>query len=176
MYDRVIVKFKEEDLMYRGEMDVLTEGVCEGILPISIVKKDKEVTGFYITTGYRRLACMHDVSAYQALTVMEKTIEAMEECRRYLIFPEEFIISPDTAYIDGNFEKVKFTYVPDKSSAGARKKLIRFTQDLKMHTTVNGKLYLEMLCQLLSAENLNVLMINNFINRLKREVIMCRIV
>ena len=45
-----------------------------------------------------------------------------------------------------------------------------------MHTTVNGKLYLEMLCQLLSAENLNVLMIKNFINRLKREVIMCRIV
>ena len=48
MYDRVIVKFKEEDLMYRGEMDVLTEGVCEGILPISIVKKDKEVTGFIL--------------------------------------------------------------------------------------------------------------------------------
>ncbi len=176
MYDRVMIKFKEEQLAYKEKMDVLTEGGCKGIFPISIIKDARQITGFYVTAGYKRLSELDNLSAEKILTVVEKTVSAMEECNQYLIFPEEFIITLDTVYIKDNFERIKFTYVPDKSKSGASKKLTGFTAQLKKITTDSGKLYLDMLEQLFATENLSTLKIKALILQLKREVNLCHIV
>lgn len=170
-----MVKFNEEQLGYEGKLDLLVEGVCRGIFPISIVKNTDGISGFYTTAGYKRLSECKKLTAEKVLTVVEKTIAAMEECNQYLIFPEEFVISLDTVYIKEDFEKVKFTYVPDKSKLGAGKKLFLFLGELKIITTENGCLYLDMLRELFDTENLNVLKANLLITQLKREVNLCHI-
>ena len=109
------------------------------------------------------------------MTVVEKTISAMEECNQYLIFPEEFIMDMNTVYIKEDFENIKFTYVPDKNRIGAKKKLATFINDLKRSTTENGRLYLDMLVQMFDTENLSVMRIKAFICQLKREVRLCEI-
>lgn len=176
MYDKVMIKFKEEQLVYKEKMDVLTGGVCKGIFPISIIKNADQVTGFYVTSGYKRLSECDGLSAEKILTIMEKTVSAMEECNEYLIFPEEFVITLDTAYIKENFEKVKFTYIPDKNGTGASKKLMCFAKELKSITTESGKLYLDMLSQLFATENLSILKVKALIAQLIREVNLCHIV
>lgn len=175
MFDKVIVKFKEEQLSYEEKIDVLTDGVCKGILPISIMKKGSEITGFYSTAGYKRIAECKILEADKVLTVVEKTISAMEECNQYLIFPEEFVLDINTVYIKENFENIKFTYVPDRNRIKAEKKLSCFIRDLKSLTTDNGRLYLEMLGQMADTENLSITKMKAFVFQLKREVNLCEI-
>lgn len=163
-------------MAYKEKMDILTDGGCKGIFPISIIKEAQQVRGFYVTSGYKRLSEFNNLSAEKILTVVEKTVSAMEECNQYLIFPEEFIITLDTAYIKNNFERIKFTYVPDKSKSGVSKKLSGFVSQLKNITTESGRLYLDMLEQLFSTENLSTLKIKALIAQLKREVNLCHIV
>ena len=51
MLNKVMIKFKEEQLGYEEKMDLLTEGICKGIFPISIIKNQEGITGFYYTSG-----------------------------------------------------------------------------------------------------------------------------
>ena len=97
MLNKVMIKFKEEQLGYEEKMDLLTEGICKGIFPISIIKNQEGITGFYYTSGYKRISDCGLLGADKILTVVEKTISAMEECNQYLIFPEEFIMDMNTA-------------------------------------------------------------------------------
>ena len=175
MFDKVMVKFKKKQLSYEEKIDVLTGGVCRGILPISIIKNGSEITGFYSTAGYRRIADCNGLEADKILTVVEKTISTMEECNQYLIFPEEFVLDINTVYIKENFEDIKFTYVPDRNKIKAEKKLANFIKDLKSLTTDNGKLYLDMLGQMVETENLSIIKIKAFVLQLKREVNLCGI-
>lgn len=175
MLDRVMIKFKEEQLGYGEKMDLLTKGTCKGIFPISIIKNREGITGFYYTSGYKRLADCRSLEADKILTIVEKTVSAMEECNQYLIFPEEFVMDMNTVYIEENFKDIKFTYVPDKNKVGAEKKLCRLIKDLKRVTTENGRLYLDMLGQMFDTENLSAVKIRAFVLQLKREVKLCEI-
>lgn len=175
MFDKVMIKFKEEQLRYEEKMDVLTDGVCKGIFPISIIKKGNELTGFYSTSGYMRVAECRGLEADKVLSVVEKTISAMEECNQYLIFPEEFVLDINTVYVKEDFEDIKFTYVPDKNKIKAQKKLNRFIRDLRALTTDNGRLYLDMLGQMSATENLSIMKMKTFVFQLEREVNLCGI-
>ena len=53
MLNKVMIKFKEEQLGYEEKMDLLTEGICKGIFPISIIKESGGDYGFYYTSGYK---------------------------------------------------------------------------------------------------------------------------
>lgn len=175
MYDRVMIKFKEGDFEYEEKKEVLTEGRCKGIFPISLVDTGSEIKGYYSTSGYIRLSCCKNLSAEKVLTIVEKAVSAIEECGQYLIFPEEFIMNLDTVYIKEDFEEAKFTYIPDKSKTGGLTKIVGFIHDLKKIATDNGKLYLDMLKDLFATERVSFVRIQAFIIQLKREVKLCNI-
>ncbi len=175
MYDKVLVKFKEENLGYGEKLEVLLQGRCEGIFPISIVKNKESITGFYSTSRYKRLSEFNKLTAGDVLTVVDKIASAIEECNQYLIFPEEYLLTLDTVYAKENFEKVKFTYIPDKNKTGVGKKMKLFLKDLKGVATENGSMYLDMLKEFFDKENLSPSKIKNIVMQLKREVNLCDI-
>jgi hypothetical protein len=175
MYNKIIAKFQEKELGYRGKVEVLTKGVCKAIFPVSIVKSGKSITGYYVTSGYKRLSDCKELTAEQVLTVVHETVTALEECNKYLIFPEEFLITLDTTYIKENFDNIKFTYIPDENKRGATKKISSFIKSLKSVSTENGKLYLDMLDEIFLTENLNTLKVKALISQLKREVNLCNV-
>lgn len=175
LFDKVIINFKLEDIGYEEKMDLLTDGVCKGIFPISIIRTKEGITGVYSTSGYIRLCDCGQIGAGRILTVIEKTVMAMEECSRYMIFPDEFLIDMNTVYVKKNYDNIKFTYIPDKNNVGAAKKLFRFADELKALTTDNGRLYLEMFKDMMSTENINALKVRGFISLLKKEALHCNI-
>ena len=79
------------------------------------------------------------------------------------------MINTDTVYIREDFKQIKFTYIPDRYSVSGRKKFSAFLEQLKDMTTENGRMYLDMLCQLSDTENLSLMKMKAFISRLKRE-------
>lgn len=74
MLNKVMIKFKEEQLGYEEKMDLLTEGICKGIFPISIIKNQEGITGFYFTSGYKRISDCGLLGADKILTVVENHI------------------------------------------------------------------------------------------------------
>ncbi len=170
MVKKVNVTFRVNDLAYEDKLDVLSNNVCKSILPLSITRNSDIVNVYYDISGYKCLAKYNEISAENILTVLENTVKAIEECSRYLFFPEEFVINLDTTYIDIRFMKVKFTYVPDKDDISLAKKLAYFTNELRKITTDNGKVFLEMLSHIFSTENVSMQKLKLLIVKLKREI------
>lgn len=175
MPDNQVIKFKNEEL-YREKLDCLVSGGCRGIFPVSIVEEEGAFKGFYKTSGYKKISMLKSVEAAETLMILEKTLDAVEECRQHLIFPEEFIISTDTAYTDGGFKTVKFTYMPGGREESFNVKISGFTESLKKITTENGRLYLDMMKELFSTENLSKTRLKAVIVKLRQEIKTCGII
>lgn len=171
MVKKVLVRMKEEDLLYEEKLEILSGNVCKSIFPISIIKERDNISGYYDTSGFRKLSSFQELSAENTLTVLELLANAMEECKDYLIFPEEYILNLDTVYIDRYFSTVKFTYIPDARKVSVKKKILYFICELKKIASENGRMYLEILYQLFDTDNIYALKIKLFISELKREVI-----
>lgn len=173
MLDKIKVAFDEKSLGYREKADMMAAGVCKGIFPLSLIKTGEKIIGFYQVKGYKRLSECKKLNAEEVLTVVEKTIAALQECESHLIFAEEILLSRDTVYIREDFNDIRFTYFPDKTKIGARRKLTLFIAELKDMTTDNGCLYLDMLGEMIAIENADIAKIKMFICRLKKEVRLC---
>ena len=176
MIEKKMILIDEERLGFEEKLETLLNGGCKGIFPVSIIKDDEGLKGFYYTTGYIPLSVIEEASAFQILTLLEKTMEAIEMCKQYLIFPDEFVISTETVYTTKDYNEVKFTYIPEKIKNSASCKLIEFVKELKELTTENGKLYLNMLEEMIAVENLSFRGIKNMIIQLKREINICDII
>lgn len=176
MIEKKMIIIDEERLGFEEKLETLLNGGCKGIFPISIIKDDEGLKGFYYTTGYSPLAVLEDVTALQVLTLLEKTMEAIEECRQYLIFPDEFVISTETVYASKDLQNVKFTYIPEESDESIGKKLKAFIGELKRITTENGILYLNMMEEIITMESLSLRGIKKLITQLKREINICDII
>lgn len=175
MLDKQVVRLEREKLPFEGKLDFLTCGGCGGIFPVSITEDEEGIKGFYKTSGFKRLSDLEEVGAAEVLTLLEKTIDAVEECGQYLIFPEEFVISSDTAYVDEKFRRIKFVYVPCHGEKSCGDKLIDFMEELKKITTDNGRLYLDMAKDLLSSGYVGSMRIRTAVLRLKHEIKICGI-
>lgn len=155
MIEKTVVSLDKEKLRFEEKIDFLLSGGCKSIFPISIAEDAQEVRGFYKTAGYRPLSALEYINAFEALNILEKTIDAIEECGEYLIFPEEFIISMETVYMDKSFSRAKITYIPSDDDDGVLPKLSNLIAGLKEIASENGRLYLNMMEEFLSVENLS---------------------
>lgn len=169
MNNKIIVRFTEEQLMYEEKLNILTGATCKSIFPVSIIHKDKLITGYYCTSGYKRLSACSELTAECILSLMEKIITATEDCCQYLIFPEEYVINTNTTYVDFRYSSIKFTYVPDKDKISFTKKFKLLLKDLREITTDEGRLYLDMFSQLCDVENLSFSKVKLFIYKINQK-------
>ena len=89
MLDKQVIRFESGKIPYKRKLDYLVCGGCKGIFPVSIVEDEDGIKGFYKTFGYKKISCLGEVGAAGILKLLEKTMDAVEECGQYLIFPEE---------------------------------------------------------------------------------------
>ncbi|MBQ9961476.1 MAG: hypothetical protein IJP00_06165 [Firmicutes bacterium] len=176
MIEKKMIMIDEERLGFEEKLETLLGGVCKGIFPISIIKDDEGLKGFYYTAGYMPLTVLENISALQVLTILEKTMEAIEECKQYLIFPDEYILSTETVYTSKNLDEVKITYIPGEKTEHSSIKMVNFVKELKRLTTESGVLYLNMLEEMLTLETLSFRGVKNLIIQLKREVTICDVI
>lgn len=176
MTDSRRVELGRAQIPYRRKLDYLVDGGCKGIFPLSIAEDEHGFCGTYRTDGYRRLSQLEQVPAAEVLVLLEKTLDAIEACRQYLIFPEEYQISTQTAYVNSRFSEVRFAYLPAQEEAALAVKLTAFIAELGQITTENGRLYLRMAGELISTEELSRKKIKALLLRLREEIKLCDII
>ena len=169
MNNKVIVRLMEDGLMYEEKTKILTENICKTIFPVSILYKDDSVTGYYNTSGYKRLSSCNQLTAVCLLEIIEKIIIAIEECCQYLIFPEEYVINTNTIYVDERYKNIKITYIADKNYENVKNKFHRLLNSMKELTTEDGRTYLDMLMEISSVENVSYRKLRLLVSNLSQE-------
>lgn len=169
MNNKVIVRLMEDELMYEEKTRILTENICKTIFPISILHRDNLITGYYNTSGYKKLSSCNQLTAAILLEIIEKIILAIEECCQYLIFPEEYVINTNTIYVDERYETIKITYIADKNYENVKNKFHRLLNSMKELTTEDGRTYLDMLMEISSVENVSYRKLRLLVSNLSQE-------
>lgn len=170
MNNNITVRFLKEYLGYEEKMDMLVEGACKRILPISVVHEDALITAYYNTAGYKPLYLHTQFTLPTILNLLEKILMAIEECYEYLFFPEEYIINTNTIYVDERLREIRFIYIPDKEREKFQNKFRRLLKTLKECTTENGKIYLDMIIDLTSVEKISYKKLRFVITKYLQEV------
>ena len=175
MKNTVSVDLKKEEDFYSLGLDMLTSSACKAILPMNVIKGKNFMRGIYDTSGYCRLADLHQIDAASMLTIVERVLELLDQCREYLIFSDEIVLTPETLYVSEGFHTVRLTYIPEKQNHSEKTKLGYLLSRLERQTTENGKMYLETVSQLLSCGNLRTERVISFLEELKQEIRLCEI-
>ena len=113
---------------------------------------------------------MRHVSAWEILDITEKTLECVELCKDFLLFPDEYVLSADTIYISEDTGQAGLIYIPAEKNCSAEKVVSLFIYSLKKITTENGSTYLDTIGKLIECGNLKYHRVIAFIEELKREV------
>ena len=175
MYSKAMITFEENKLPYQERPDILARGDCKAFLHASFVYEEQKVRIYYETTGYKRLSSWKEVQAKDLLCVIEKLIQSMELARDYLFFPEEYILSTDSIYLNDEMDALKLIYIPADRKISASKSMENFLNAFGRITTENGRMYLHTLKYLLTAEDIKYEKILYFIDELITEASICNI-
>ena len=173
--NKVSIRLKNGTVDYTQKTEVLLAGSCDAFFPMSIIRDKKTTRGIFDTSGFRKLSDLEGLSASQVLSLAEDVLLLIEKCEDYLFFPEEYILSAETVYINEESKQLKITYIPNERNLNFSKSLACFFHQLKSATTENGRVYLDTLGALLSCEKLCTERVIGFIEKLKQEIYLCGI-
>ena len=155
--------------MYDNKAEKLKSGACEEILPLSTIKYKRIVRGIYHLEGYRRLSSVSNLSVSQVLSVVESVLELREKLRDNLFFPDEYILSTDTIFVDEKLEKYRLAYIPLAETGRAEKSIACFIASLKRQTGDAGAEYLDRLSDFIMTGGANSAQAIAFAEKLKQE-------
>ena len=124
-------------------MEILLNNKCEGILPFSRLRDGEINIGVYNCEGYMPLRELSNVSGLIALRILELLINTVEQLKDYLFYPDEYIISTDTIFINRDYTNLKFMYIPYKLRLSERRYYKNMVFYLEKVTTEIGREYLE---------------------------------
>lgn len=166
---------------------MLLSGKCNAIFSASVIRKSGVFRILYDTAGYKSLSGLRNLSASAVLSTVENVLRLTERCEDFLFMLGEYVLSPDTVFINEQTKEMKLLYVPylsgrDRSKTKSAEEcdgnsyvLPNFVHQMKRTTSENGAEYLQTLMRFLMCENLNTERIITFIEKLKQEIYECGI-
>ena len=172
---KAYIDMKNKKQIYANKAEKLKGGICNEILPLSVIKSKRVQKGVYHTEGYRKLSSFGEMNASETLTVIEGVLVMIEKLKDNLFFQEEYILSPDTVYTDEQKQKYRITYIPAGREQKAERAISCFIGEMKRYTTSDGKMYLDTLRNMTECGNLKTAPLIGFIENLKREIRVCGI-
>ncbi len=175
MKNTVSIDLKKEENLYSQRLDMLISGACKAVLPMNVIKGESYMKGIYDISGCCRLADLRQISADSVLTIVERVLELLDQCREYLVFEDEIVLTPETLYVSEDYNTVRLTYIPEKREHSEKNKMEYLLSCLKKQTTANGRMYLETVSRLLECGNLKTERVIGFLEELKQEIQLCEI-
>lgn len=171
---RIYIDLKKNSQLYENKAKKLQSGICEEILPLSVVRGKKSLRGIYHSEGYRRLSDLGILEAGQILSVVEGVIAVQEKLRTNLFFPGEYILSPHAIFTDEKLEKYRIAYIPSAKER-PENSLSCFVASMRRYATPDSAPYLEMLRKLAESGELGSQRLIGCIEKMKQEIRICGI-
>ena len=97
------------------EYQMLLVNHMESILPVNVVTVEDKRQLVYSASGYKTLDnCLEKmvINGEQILLVMESVLNGVEDIKRYLLAPNNLVLSSDCLFVETDYSKVGLIYVP----------------------------------------------------------------
>ena len=153
MLEKRIVNLRTASFAAPYVRETLLRGNCSGILPFSLLQGENFCFGVYHTDGYLRLRRVKKLDAEQILLLAEKILRLIDRCSDCLLYPEDYILNPDTLYVRRDLSEIRLAYLPASGKTDVRRSLRYLLAELKPLTGGNGLQSLKLLEQLLESED-----------------------
>lgn len=170
MDNKIIVRYAKEEFLYEEKLEILMEGVCKSIFPVSIIHEKDTILSCIHTSGYKPLSNLVDIPADVILSVIEKIIIAIEECSQFLIFPEEYVLNMSNIYINNNYDDIKMVYIPDKRREKVELKLRFLLNELKNITKVDEQSYINHLIEVYTSNGISFAKLKYLALKMSQEI------
>lgn len=121
-------KFLRDDFEYYLEIEaedgeeyeyqMLLVNHIDTILPVNIMTVNDKRMLIYSASGYKTLeSCLEKmvINGEQILHVMESVLNGIDEIRRYLLAPNNLVLSVDCLFVEPDYSRTGLIYVPGYS-------------------------------------------------------------
>ena len=175
MKEKRVVTVAKERFSYSGKISLLAASACPGIFPAEVVEENGILRIYYDTRGWRQLNDWNTLSAVDVLVMVKAVLQNIETLKTWLFFPEEYILSGQTAYFSPDGSLARFLYIPDGQAVSGMCRMECFLHGMKEKTTENGIMYLETLRNFLNIDLLDTGRTLAFLDSLLTEARICGI-
>ena len=148
---RITIPLKR--LPYPGKICSLTSSSCPAFFPASAVTDGGMIHLYYSVEGYRPLKQCRNLSAEQVLCIAKSVLRNISSCRDWLWFPEDYVLSADTVWVNGQ-GTVRFLCIPDPDGPKGLKRFCGLLSSMEQCTDETGIRYLQQLKKTAVSENL----------------------
>ncbi len=118
-------KFLRDDFEYYLEIEtekgeeyeyqMLLVNQIDKILPVNIITVNEKRQLIYSASGYKTLeSCLEKmvINGEQILRVVECILDGIDEVRRYLLAPNNLVLTPDCLFVEPDYSRAGLIYVP----------------------------------------------------------------
>ena len=112
MYETVSIELKKDGMGFYQRRKVLLEGRCPAFLPLSIASGRDSKRALIRTGGYFKLSLFKNAGTCTCIDLITLVMYKIEIAKDYMIYPEEYILNPETIYVSEDLVDVKFAFAP----------------------------------------------------------------
>ena len=144
MNQKIEVHYGEQGLP-KWIMEQLAMGTMEVFLPVCFLETEDGLTGVFQTEGCRPLFHIHSLPTEDVFQLLCQVIRQMENNEKHYLFPERYVVGPDSVCFDPLKNRVKMIFLPAEDACSGRDRLCKLIRDCKRLVSEEGQGYLESL-------------------------------
>ncbi len=152
-----------------GKISSLAAAECPAFFPADVILLQDTVHLCYSTEGYRPLSRCRELKAEQVFAVVKAVICQVETARDWMWFPDEYVISEDTVWMNSKGQ-VRMLFVPDDKPVPYSRRLQCFFHGLKRLSEPAVSFYLQTLQELIRSEPVRAEQLLSEIDQMHAEV------
>ena len=118
MYETVSIELNRNGMGFYQRREILLEGRCPSFLPLSIASGRDCKRALVRTGGYIKLSLLNNACTSTCIDLLILVLYRIEIAKDYMIYPEEYLINPDTIYVSEDLSDVRFAFAPADESEG----------------------------------------------------------
>lgn len=127
---KTVTAVPKERFPHSVKIQVLISAECEAFFPADVFFTDNVVHLRYSTGNYKSLKSCETMNTVQALDLVKTVIRLRTEAQDWLWFPEEYVLSADTVWINPQ-GKIRMLCIPDGRRIAGNQRMNGFLYDLK---------------------------------------------
>lgn len=150
-------------------IDNIAAGRISCVLPLSVVKKGRNVFGIYSTDKFRRLSDIF-FDAREILDISSMIFRMNEELKDHLIFPERTVFNTNNIFISEDRKLMKMAYIPEVARMSEMNRITYVIRQLAENTGKTGRAYTKEVIRLYNKHGRDLYGLIYAINDMKREL------
>lgn len=147
------ISVPEANFSSSAKIRVLAAGDCPAFFPADVIQSGNSIHLCYSTGNYQSLRRWSNLTSEQVFGAVRAVLIHVEAARDWMWFPEEYVISSDTVWMDIT-GRVRILCIPENKEVSYSHRMQCFLHDLKRLSEPAVSSCIELLQEQIAAGNL----------------------